>query len=42
MSLSHRSIEYQVGRDHRDHVVQPFWAEAQSRQDGTAPSPAES
>ncbi|XP_065485653.1 ATPase WRNIP1 isoform X2 [Caloenas nicobarica] len=38
----HRIIEYQVGRDHKDHLVHPFLAKAQSRQDGPAPCAAES
>jgi len=35
-------IEYQVGRDLKDHLVQPFLAKARLRQDGPASCPAES
>ena len=40
--FDHTIIEYQVGRDLKDHLVQPFLAKAQSRQDGPAPCPARS
>ena len=40
-SQNHKIIEYQVGRDLKDHLVQPFLAKAQSRQEGPAPCPAE-
>ena len=38
----HGIIEYQVGMDLKDHLVQPFLVKAQFRQDGPAPGPAES
>ena len=33
----HRIIEYQVGRELKDHLVQPFLAKAWSRQAGPNP-----
>ncbi|XP_074428990.1 Fanconi anemia group B protein isoform X2 [Larus michahellis] len=42
LTLFCRIIERQVGRDLEDHLVQPFSAKAQSRQDGPAPRTAES
>jgi len=35
------TIEYQVGRDIKHHLVQPFLVKALSRQDGPAPCPAD-
>lgn len=35
-------IEYQVRKDLKAHLIQPFFAKAQSRQDVPAPCPAES
>lgn len=34
--LNHRTTEYQVGRDLKKHLVQPFLAKAQPRKDGPA------
>jgi len=39
---SHRIIEYQVGRDLKNHLVQTFLTKAQSRQDSPEPCPDES
>lgn len=36
-----RTIECQVGRDLKAHLVQPFLTKAHPRQDGPAPCPAE-
>lgn len=35
----HRIIKHHVGKDHKDHLVQPFLAKAQSGQAGPAPRP---
>lgn len=40
--LNHRTIEYQVGRDLKNHQVQPFLAKAWPRNDGPALCKAES
>lgn len=34
-------MEYYLGKQPQDHLVQPFLARAQSRQDGPVPFPAE-
>lgn len=40
-SICH-GMEYYLGKEPQDHLVQAFLAKAQSRQDGPVPFPAES
>jgi len=40
--MNHRTVEHQVGRDIKDHLVQPVLAKACSRQNGPTACPAES
>lgn len=35
-------MEYYIGKEPQNHLVQAFFAKAQSRQDGPVPFPAES
>lgn len=41
-TFHHRITEYQVGRDTKDHLVEPSLAKVQPRQDGPIPHPDES